>query len=122
MHARSAADFQGSRQRPRGEGEHVGSTRGLSLIIDQPLLPGLSRVIADRLNGSSAEGDGVGGIRDVFGIWGAGRGHAKTKLAIRLQVQRASLGETPALAGYRPAIEPAPLIGAGLEGRDGSKV
>ena len=117
MHHRLAADLEGLGQHGRGEGDDIGAARCLALIIRQPLPPGLPRRVADLLNGPCAEGHGSRGIRDVFGeALRAGR-RLEPQLVAGLQVQRFGGVGTAGLAAHRPAVEAAPLIGAGLERR-----
>ena len=122
MHDGLAADFQRSRQRIGRERQHVGATGSLALVIHQPLLPGLAGIVADRLDGPSTKRHRLRRISDVFGKGIARRGFVKAEFVTRLKIQPATGVGAPALAHERPAIEPAPLIRAGLEGGDRSKV
>ncbi len=62
------------------------------------------------------------GIGHVFVVVGAGGGCGEAELVAGLQVQCAALRRAAGRASQRPAIQPLPLVGAGLVGGDRGEV
>jgi hypothetical protein len=110
-----AADGERGGEDVGGEAEDVGTAGGFALVVDEPVGPGKGRVVADGLDGTGAEGYGFGGIGDVLveGCGGFVRG-GEGEFEAGLEVEGFGLW------GGGPGLEVLPLVGAGLEGGDGS--
>src|SRR3546814_11807088 len=89
--------------------------------LDQPLRPA-QRVVADRLDRARAEWYRAGGIGHVFVVGSARGGYGEAEPVPRFQIQRAALRAAAVGAGERPAIQPLPLVAAGLVGGDGGNI